>query len=198
MEVEKEVIIGIDLAALEKNPTGWACWENKQISTCHLYSSEEIIRRTLNYKPKIIAIDAPLTMPKTSTTRQADRNMMKKGYPVFPPLMRSMKALTKRAISLTHRLRTKGISVIEVHPASTRKALGMPTKDWRKIQTVLKQIGLKGDIETRSLTPHEIDAVTAALTAHLHLHGKTMEVGNEMEGYIVIPKRGDWRQLRIE
>jgi len=52
MEVEKEVIIGIDLAALEKNPTGWACWENKQISTCHLHSGEEIIRRTLNYKPQ--------------------------------------------------------------------------------------------------------------------------------------------------
>lgn len=198
MEVEKEVIIGIDLAALEKNPTGWACWENKQISTCHLHSGEEIIRRTLNYKPQVVAIDAPLTTPKTGIMRQADRNMMKQGYPVFPPLMRSMRPLTKRAISLTQTLRVKRVSVIEVHPASTRKALDMPTKDWRKIQTVLKQIGLEGDIETRRLTPHEIDAITAALTAYLHLHGKTRKVGNEREGYIVIPKRGDWRQLRIE
>lgn len=198
MEVAKEVIIGIDLAALEKNPTGWAYWKNGWISTCHLYGDEDIVNSTLSYKPHIVAIDAPLTMPKTGTMRKADREMLKHGYPVFPPLMRSMRNLTRRAIYLAKRIKNKELSVIEVHPLSTRKALGMPTKEWRKIQTFLMQIGLKGDLEIRTLTPHEIDAITATLTAYLHLQEKTREVGNKQEGYIVIPKRNDWRQLKIE
>ncbi|MDH5447519.1 MAG: DUF429 domain-containing protein [Candidatus Bathyarchaeota archaeon] len=196
MEAGKEVIIGIDLAALEKNPTGWTYWKNRRVSTCHLHNDEEVINSTVHHKPLIVAIDAPLTMPKTGTTRKADKEMLKHGYPVFPPLMCSMKTLTKRAISLTHALRASGQSVIEVHPASTRKALGMPTKDWQKIQTLLKQIGLKGNLEIRTLTPHEIDATTAAMTAYLHLRGKTREIGDKEEGYIVIPKRNDWRRLK--
>lgn len=196
MEARKEVIIGIDLAALEKNPAGWAYWKNKRVSTCHLHTDEKIINSTVQHKPCIVAIDAPLTMPKTGTTRKADREMLKQGYPVFPPLMHSMRTLTKRAISLMHTLRAKGLIVIEVHPASTRKTLGMPTKDWRKIQASLKQIGLKGDLEIRVLTPHEIDATTATMTAYLHLRGKTKKIGGKEEGYIVIPKRNDWRRLK--
>lgn len=193
MEAEKEVTIGIDLAALEKNPTGWAVWENRRISACHLYSDEKVLDLTVRCKPDIIAIDAPLTMPKTGITRQGDREMLNQGFPVFPPLMRSMKRLTERAASLTRRLRKRGFTTIEVHPASTRKALGMPTKEWRKIQAFMKQLGLKGDVETRTLTPHEIDAITASLTAYLHLERKTREIGDRKEGYIVIPQRNDWR-----
>ncbi|MFQ6067924.1 MAG: DUF429 domain-containing protein [Candidatus Bathyarchaeia archaeon] len=195
MEVEKEVIIGIDLAALEKNPTGWAYWKNKKILTRCPYTDKEIVNLTVNYKPRIVAIDAPLTLPQTGTTRKADKEMLKQGYPVFPPLMHSMKSLTKRAISLTHVLRTNRLCVIEIHPASTRKALGMPTKNWQKVQTFLKQIGLKGDLEIRTLTPHEIDAITAALTAYLHLRGKTREVGDRKEGSIVIPIRNSWKAI---
>jgi hypothetical protein len=198
LEGERKVIIGIDLAALEKNPTGWAVWENKRISACHIYGDEEILRLTGKHKPRIVAIDAPLTMPKTRTTREADRKMLKQGYPIFPPLLGSMKRLTERAVSLAHKLRNKGLTVIEVHPASTRKALGIPTKEWRNIQTFLKQIDLKGDVETRTLTPHEIDAITATLTAYLHLRRKTREIGDKKEGYIVIPQRNVWRQIKIE
>ncbi len=70
-----------------------------------------------------------------------------------------------------------------------------PLECQQKIQTLLKQIGLKGEPEIRTLTPHEIDVTTAAMTAHLHLRGKTREVGEKEEGYIVIPKRNDWRRL---
>jgi predicted nuclease with RNAse H fold len=187
MEAKKEVIIGIDLAAMEKNPTGWACWRNKRVSTCHLHRDEEITSLTLYHKPCLVAVDAPLTMPKRGITRRADREMAKHGYPVLPPLMSSMKLLTRRAISLAHVLRVSGLSVIEVHPTSTRKALGMPAKDWEKVQLLLEQIGL--EVEKRELTPHEADALTAALTAYLKLLGKTMEIGDKEEGCIVVPKR---------
>ena len=57
-------------------------------------------------------------------------------------------------------------------------------------------MGYKGDIEKRILTPHEIDAVTAALTAHLYIKGKTKLVGEPKEGYIVIPLKNDWERLQ--
>jgi predicted nuclease with RNAse H fold len=87
METGKEVIIGIDLAALGKNPTGWAYWKDERVSTCYLHRDEEVTNSTIQLKPCIVAIDAPLTMPKTSAIRKTDREMLKHGYPVFPPLM---------------------------------------------------------------------------------------------------------------
>jgi len=47
------------------------------------------------------------------------------------------------------------------------------------------------------LTPHEIDAITAALTGYLHKKRKTELVGEPREGYIVVPKKRDWRALEL-
>lgn len=45
--------------------------------------------------------------------------------------------------------------MLEVHPTSTRKALEIPSKDWKIIQTIFFQMGLKGDLEKRTLTTHD-------------------------------------------
>jgi len=84
-----------------------------------------------------------------------------------------------------------------VHPTTTRKALGMPTKDWKTIQDVLKCIGLAGSLNERKLTPHEIDAITAALTGYLHIEGLTESVGDHEEGYIIVPIKQDWREIKL-
>ena len=123
--------------------------------------------------------------------------MQKQGYPVFPPRFRTMEKLTLRAIKLTKQIRHAGLAVIEVHPASTRKALKMPAKDWSEIQTIFVDMGLKGDITTRKLSTHEIDAVTAALTGCLHLKQKTELIGDRREGYIVVPLKTSWRRLKL-
>jgi len=195
-KLQKSVIVGIDLAGKATNPTGWALLKNRQIQTCNLYLTKEILAHTFNFSPTLVAIDAPLALPKKSAMREADRQMHKLGYPVFPPRFRAMKTLTLRAIRITKKLKERRIHVIEVHPASTRKALGIPTRDWKRIQEIFKKIGYKGDIETRILTPHEIDAVTAGLTAHLYIKGKTKLVGEPKEGYIVIPLKNDWKRLQ--
>lgn len=193
----KKVIVGVDLAGATKNPTGWAKWINKGISACHLYGDEEILKRSTECEPTLIAIDAPLSLPVKGTMRKADREMYKHGYPVFPPRFPGMEKLTLRAIEIKQELVGKGYTVIEVHPASTRKALKMPTKRWSEIQAIFVRIGLQGDPKTRALTPHEIDAITAALTGHLYTQGKIELVGDSKEGYIVVPVRGDWRRLRL-
>jgi predicted nuclease with RNAse H fold len=190
-------IIGIDLAGNSKNPTGWALWKKGVVKTGLVYTDKEVLEGIISNKPSIIAIDAPFSLPKKGILRNADKEMIKKGYRVFPPTLPAMKKLTLRAIKLNALILERGYRTIEVHPTSTRKALNMPPKDWRNIQTILKSIGIKGDIEIRTLTPHEIDAITSALTAYLHMKSQTETIGDKKEGIIVVPKKMDWRTLKI-
>jgi len=57
-------------------------------------------------------------------------------------------------------------------------------------------VGFAGDAKAGKLTPHEIDAATAALTGYLHLRQKTELLGDRIEGYIVVPTKSDWRLLK--
>jgi len=194
----KTIIGGIDLANTEKNPTGWALLKDKFISTCQVYLDQEILNKIRDNAPALVAIDAPLSLPKKKEfTRKADREMHKKGYPVLPPRFRTMEKLTLRAIKLKQQILSQGVKVIEVHPTSTRKALKMPIKDWRNIQTTFVLMGLEGDVKTRTLTSHEIDAATAALTGQLYLKGKTELIGDKIEGFIAVPAVSDWRSLKL-
>jgi len=195
--LQQKIIIGIDLAGVPTNPTGWAEWKNKEISVRQLYTDKEIIEATLNCQPILVTIDAPLSLPIKGLLRQTDREMYKRRYPVFPPLFRTMEKLTKRAVKIAKDFKREDIGVLEVHPASTRKALEIPSKNWDNIQTIFLQMRLKGDLKKRMLTKHEIDAVTAALTGYLYLQGKTQLVGNEREGYIAVPIESNWRKLQL-
>lgn len=196
-KLKAEVIVGIDLAGKPENPTGWALWIGKTVKTTLIYSDNEIFEFTTKSNPSLIAIDAPLKLPKEGLLRKADEEMIRKGYRVFPPMLPNMDKLTMRAIKLNKLITEKGYKTIEVHPTSTRKALNIPTKNWGQIQKILVSMGLEGNLKVRILTPHEIDAITSALTAYLHLQGQTETIGDEEEGYIVIPKKQDWRTLKI-
>jgi predicted nuclease with RNAse H fold len=197
LELKTKTISGIDLAGKPENPTGWATWENKKVETRLLYRDDQILEAITKNKPEIIAVDAPFSLPKNGIFRKADREMIKKGYRVFPPRLPAMRTLTMRAIKLNKLIAKKGFKTIEVHPTSTCKALNISPKDWGKIQTVLTQIGLEGDLKVLTLTPHEIDAVIAALTAYLYMRNQTEALGDEEEGYITIPKKQDWRTLQL-
>jgi len=197
LKLKGKVIIGIDLAGKEENPTGLAILRNKTVETCLIYTNKEILGKVVQTNPKIVAIDAPLKLPKSGIFRNADKILIKKGYRVFPPGLPAMKKLTLRAIELNKLITERSIQTIEVHPTSTRKALGMPTKDWKTIQNILKCMGLEGSLDQYTLTPHEIDAITAALTGYLHIEELTEVVGDCEEGYIVVPIKQNWRRIRL-
>jgi predicted nuclease with RNAse H fold len=167
------------------------------VKTCLSYRDDQILEAIVQNKPEIIAVDAPFSLPKKGILRKADREMIRKGYRVFPPKLPAMRTLTMRAMKLNKLIGKKGFETIEVHPTSTCKALNLPQKDWGKIQTLLMQIRLEGDLKAHILTPHEIDAVIAALTAHLYMRNQTEAVGDEEEGCIIIPKKQDWRTLQL-
>jgi len=191
---DKLHLIGIDLAGRPERPTGWAFLKEKWVTVKELYSDHEILLETINAKPALVAIDAPLTLPEHGVMRKADQEMRRRGYPVLPPLFLTMKELSMRAIHLTEELRMEKIKVIEVHPTSTRKALQMPLKDWHKIQKIFEEMGLDGEWKKRLLSPHELDAVTAAITAHLHIKGKTESIGELKEGFIIVPLPVHWKK----
>jgi predicted nuclease with RNAse H fold len=196
LEFNGKCTIGIDLAGLSRNPTGWALLKGNAVKTALVYTDSEILETIVKNHPVLIAIDAPLSLrKKTAFFREADREMIRKGYRVFPLNLPAMKKLALRAIRLNRLIEEKRYKTIEVHPTSTRKALQMPLKDWKAIQEALKTLGLKGELETCPLATHEIDAVTAALTAVLHLKSQTERVGGDEEGYIIVPKERDWRTL---
>jgi len=153
LEFKDKCVIGIDLAASNRNPTGWARLKNKTVKTRLRYTDKEIIENTLQNHPALIAIDAPLSLPKKGEFfRKTDKEMIRKGYRVRPPNFPAMKKLTLRAIRRNRLIGEKTYKAIEVHPTSTRKALQTPLKDWKTIQETLKNLRLKGEIETRPLT----------------------------------------------
>ncbi|MGQ9538224.1 MAG: DUF429 domain-containing protein [Candidatus Bathycorpusculaceae bacterium] len=195
--MKSKVIIGIDLAGKEKNPSGFAIWEDAQVETCLIYTDNEILEAVLRAKPTIVAIDAPLKLPRRGLLRKTDEMLIGKGYRVFPPGLPTMKTLTLRAIRLNKLITKKGLETIEIHPKSARKALNMPTKDWETIQEIFKGMGLGGTLEKRRLTSHELDAVTAAITGYLHTQGLTEALGDEKEGYVIVPKKLDWRGIKL-
>jgi predicted nuclease with RNAse H fold len=162
-----------------------------------VYTDQEILESITCNKPTLTAIDAPLNLPRRGILRRAEKEMIKRGYKIFPLKLPAMEKLTIRAIKLNTLIAEKGYKTIEVHPTSTRKALNMPTKDWTRIQMILNSIGLGKDLKTRIQSSHEVDAVIAALTARLYLQGRTESVGNETGGYIIVPNKQDWRTLRI-
>lgn len=186
--------VGIDLASHPKNPTGWACLQGNSVGTKELFTDEEVLAETLKVKPNVVAIDAPLTLPNKAT-RKADRDMHRHGYHVLPPRFPAMKALTYRGIELARKIPAGRTEVIEVHPASTRRALSMPIRDWKEIQRIFVEMGIR--ISGKPLTSHKIDAITAALTAYFHSKGDEEKIGDDVEGYIVVPKKKPWREVRL-
>ena len=196
LEFKDKCVIGMDLAGLSRNPSGWALLKGNAVKTSLIYTDSEILENIVRSQPALIAIDAPLSLPeKSELFRKADREMIRKGYRMFPPNLPAMKKLALRAIRLNRLIEEKRYKTIEVHPTSTRKALQMPSKDWKAIQEILKTLGLKGELETNPLTTHEIDAITAALTAVLHLKSQTEQVGDDEKGYVTVPKKRNWRTL---
>jgi predicted nuclease with RNAse H fold len=168
-ELKAKTIIDIDLSGKPQNPTELAVWKNKMIKTTLLYVDDQILETIIQNKPNIIAIDAPFSLPKKGLLREADKEMIRGGYRVFPPSLPAMKKLTIRAMALNRLISEKEFRTIEVHPTSTCKAIGMPKKDWGEIQTILMKMELKGDLKVCTLKSHEIDAVLAALKIRLRL-----------------------------
>lgn len=171
-------VIGIDLAALPKNPTGVAAYHDGRFECATLRGDDEIVDFVLSRSPGAVAIDAPLSLPfgrccfddaccGPRKIRTCDRILIGMGYRVFPPGFSFMRQLTLRGIGLRKRLEPEGIKLIEVHPRTIKRIMGL---------------GRFGEAKNG----HEDDACAAALAAHLYGEGRCREIAGP-DGTIVIP-----------
>lgn len=178
-------IIGIDLAGRSTNPSGLTLLSGRTFKTRIVHSDMKIIKLCRQEQPALLAIDAPLSLPARGNLRNADASLIKRGLRVFPPTFAGMRSLTNRGIRLARKFHTMKIRVIEIHPRTSGMIL-FKTADRNRWIAKIKKMGFRFE---GGNSKHEIDAVLAALTGALYLHGKTEEIGNAKEGTIVIPLR---------
>jgi len=192
------IVIGIDLAGSERRNTGICILNENLDAKCFVvHKDEEILDLIEKFKPDLIAIDAPLSLPKGRKSldrrekihfRECDKKLFELGIKFFPITLGPMRMLTKRGIRLRKFLEKNGYKVIEVYPGATQDILKIARKNvsLKKLREGLEKLGIK--IEKRELTHDELDAITAAFTGYLHLKGMSLSLGNEKEGIIIVPK----------
>jgi hypothetical protein len=59
-----DVVVGLDLAGVANRPTGFCVLTELRVDTGLVYEDEEIIRKTKQVEPQVVAIDAPLSLLK--------------------------------------------------------------------------------------------------------------------------------------
>lgn len=192
-------ILGIDLAGSEKRKTGLCILNEKLEANCLiLFKDEEILEITQKINPTLIAIDAPLNLPRGRKSlkrkskihfRKCDQELWKLGIKFFPLTLGPMRNLTERGMKIKKIIEKKfKINVIEVYPGATQDILKIPRKQkgLKRLENGLKNLGIK--ILKKDLSADELDAITAAYTGWLYLKGKYRAIGEKSEGQIIIPQ----------
>jgi hypothetical protein len=199
-------VVGIDLAGVETRPSGFCVLEveSMQVRTSLLYKDEEVVGETLKCKPKIVAIDAPLALPKGRCClrddckcrgrghfRKADLDMKSMGIRFFPVTLGPMRKLTLRGIKLKRILEGRGMRVIEVFPGGAQDLLKIPRKQRgvEELRKALMKLGVRGDVTKEGITDDELDSITSALVGKLYLEGRYLALGDPDEILIIMPRK---------
>jgi predicted nuclease with RNAse H fold len=190
------LIVGLDLAGVESRPTGLCILRDMEAETSLVYKDEEVLKIIMESKPKIVAIDAPLSLPSGRESveqrtnvhlRECDKELLRRGIEFFPITLGPMRKLTNRGINLRRTLEKEHLRVIEVYPGGAQDILGIPRKQQglEKLRAGLEKVGIMR-LDHR-MSDHELDAVTCALVGKLLLEGKSITYGTS-EQALVMPK----------
>lgn len=161
-------VVGLDLAGKAENPTGFCVLTENGSETKLLHTDEEILQEIDNAKPDVIAIDAPLWIPRQQMGhmvpwRNCDQLLLKRGFRPLSPMMPTMMQLAERGMKLVKDFRSKGYNAFETFPRAAEKILGL-SKEPRRNQD-------------------EYDALLCALTGKAYLEG----TAENLDG-IIVPK----------
>ena len=204
--------IGLDLTTSPRKKTACAVLD----AGLHLRDQvllggdEEIVAFAEVYRPALIAIDAPLSLPlglccleETCSCqpfsfrkgRQCERELSALGIGCYYTTKRSIiKGMVYRGIRLKADLERQGHTVIEIYPYASRLRLFGPLP--RKT-TVAGRGGLQEGLQRlissvpspqKDLLSHDaLDALLAAYTGFLYGCGETKALGDPSEGLLHIP-----------
>jgi len=188
--------LGLDLAGVETRPTGICVMMGMRAETSLVYGDQEIVTRIRESKPRIVAIDAPLSLPTGRTSieqrtnvhlRECDNALLEKRIKFFPITLGPMRKLTERGMRLKRILENLRFSVIEVYPGGAQDVLGVPRKQegLDKLRIGLEKLGVRG--LNGQMSDHELDAVTCAIVGKMWLEGNAVIYGTP-EQAIIMPK----------
>ena len=194
-------VVGIDLAGSERRKTGFCVLDERLIArTKVLYKDGEILEEVRKVKPEVVAIDAPLALPKGRPSlakkysklghlRGCDRELLKMGIKFFPITLGPMRKLTRRGIRLRKKLEKEGFKVIETYPGAAQDILKIPRKreGIEKLRKGLIKLGVKGDVRKKEISDDELDAITCALVAKMYLDGNYLAIGDKSEILMILP-----------
>ena len=196
---------GIDLAGSPRRRTGYCLLgPGLRTRTRVLGPDDEILQRVAAASPAIVAIDAPLALPRGRASLEArgpphlracDRELLALGIRFFPLTLGPMRQLTARGMALAAVLRARGLSVIEAYPGGAQDVLGLPRKGegTGRLRRALLRFGFSGDVADHELTHDELDAIACAYTGREHLAGRSLVLGTPDEAELVLPRpRGRW------
>jgi predicted nuclease with RNAse H fold len=206
------LFFGIDLTSKETKPSACLCLNDKLEVVYYdfLSTDGDILAKIGVLLPRVIAIDAPLSLPVglccleescacqpklPQKGRQCERQLAKIGVPCYFTTKKSIiKKMVKRARMLKGELGRQGYEVIEIYPyASKVRLFGKP--DYPKTTAKgLYWLREKLSILLNTQQPfsdgwnHDLcDAAIAAYTGFLYARGGIQAVGNAEEGLIYIP-----------
>jgi predicted nuclease with RNAse H fold len=209
----KNQFVGIDLTSSGNKPSACAALDaDLSIIRVGLLSTDpEIVATMDKIQPAIVAIDAPLSLPKglccleqgcscgqalPLAGRACERELARLGIPCFFTTKRSIiKAMVYRAIALSSELSGRGYEVIEIYPHASKVRLfgkSIPSKLTPAGLTALRArvAALMPNLASKAAElSHDLcDALIAAYTAYLYARGMAEPVGDAEEGLIFIPK----------
>ncbi|MCX8126091.1 MAG: DUF429 domain-containing protein [Dehalococcoidia bacterium] len=195
----------MDLAGVETRPTGMCVMDNSlRVSTCLLHGNEEIMCWTVDARPDVVAIDAPLALSRGRKSilersdihlRECDRQPPKMWIKFFPLTLGHMRKLTAMAMLLKALMENKGMTVVETYPGAAQDVLHIPRKGrgLDKLAESLRMIGIRGLKE--GLSGDELDAVTCALVGIMYLRGDYVAIGDPDEVLMILPlATGKWQK----
>jgi len=213
--VKYPTFFGIDLASMEAKPS--ACLgldsTSELVYLGLLTKNIDIVALLSFYSPRVIAIDAPLSLPLglccleedcpcrprlPGKNRQCDQELRRQGIPCYPTTKKTfIKDLIYRGIEVEagigHELKQAG-QVIEVYPFASKVRLfgaTMPQKTTKQgISFLRDRLGeLLPTLKPYSgMLNHDLcDAAIAAYTGLLYHQNRAEALGDREEGLILIP-----------
>lgn len=196
-------VVGIDLVSSEERESGCCVLKGNKAETSRIKTDAEILEVALASKATVVSIDSPLSIPKGRTdffdddpererfgiTRLCERILKKRGINSYPCLIPSMQKLTQRGMKLAEKLRKQGFTVIESYPGAAQDIMCIPRKQsgLKYLTNGLAEFGIEGNYVNNIVTHDELDAITSAIVGQFFWVGMYEGLGDEDEGYLIIP-----------
>jgi hypothetical protein len=193
------VFIGIDLAASPRRPTGVCLLRGRRLETRVVYDDHELFEFIDRATPSTVGVDAPLFLPIGRCClrndcacaggvhfRECDLELRRRGIRFFPITLGPMRMLTERGMKIAAMLSANGHTVLEAFPGAAQDIWGIPRQ--KNVHGLRRGLRRFVDFRSRGMTCHELDAVTCALLAKFHAHGRTELIGRADEGWMVLPR----------